>query len=228
MAILWRPNMISVQAQIKKILLPLLLILIAATASSQRIGRKPPVKLAGTKRVSTQLTNFIKFVNEANAEFIFPAGFKEIYPVNSSDYSFDYAMEMPGHDFEIWFRVRSQKRVLADYQRLNIDTAKVVANTDSLYNLTGIHLLQAFTGGQNFFTTVIPPDYLARYNADEGKTYLLELPDTRETKHYKYALLISLHKDRVGTIVAVCFSNEKGAEFFKNIGKASKCLKFKS
>ena len=201
--------------------------LIVTVAYSQRLSHKPPAKLAGGKPVSTQLANFIRFVTEADAEFIYPAGFKEISPVNNSDYSFDYAMELPGHDFEIWFRVRSQKRTLADYQRLNIDTAKVVANTDSLYNITGLHLLQAFTGGQNFFTTIIPTDYLARYNADEGKTYLLELPDTQETKHYKYALLITLHKDHAGTIIAVCFGNEKGAEFFKNISKASKCLKFK-
>ena len=61
-----------------------------------------------------------------------------------------------------------------------------------------------------------------------GKTYLLNLLDMPETKHYKYALLITLQKGHVGTIIAVCFANEKGAEFFKNINKASKCLKFKS
>jgi len=108
------------------------------------------------------------------------------------------------------------------------DTLKTEDNPDSLYNKTGLTLASELTGGQSYFTTIIPPDYLARYNASEGKTYLLELADANETKHYKYALLITLHKDHAGTIVAVCFGNNKGSEFFKNIFKASKALKFKS
>jgi hypothetical protein len=47
------------------------------------------------------------------------------------------------------------------------------------------------------------------------------------TKHYKYALLITLQKAQTGTILAICFANEKGPEFFKNMGLAKNCIKFK-
>ena len=117
---------------------------------------------------------------------------------------------------------------MANYAQIRNDTTRSVDNPDSLYNKTGLTLASEFGGGQSYFTTIIPPDYLARYNATEGKTYLLDLADMPETKHYKYALLITLHKDHVGTIVAVCLGNDKGSGFFKNIFKASKCLKFKS
>ncbi|MEB0302593.1 hypothetical protein, partial [Mucilaginibacter sp. 5C4] len=86
---------------------------------------------------------------------------------------------------------------------------------------------QAFTGDNNYLMRNIPPKYLAKYNGDAGRTYLLNLPDEQVTKHYKYALLLTLQKDHTGTILAVCFSNEKGPEFFKDIDKASSCIKFK-
>ena len=137
-------------------------------------------------------------------------------------------MELPGQDFEVWFDVKSQRRVIASFAHLASDTVRTNEHPDSLYNRTGLILADKLSGGQNCFTTVIPPDYLARYNADEGKTYLLDLVDANQTRHYKYALLITLHKDHVGTIVAICFGNDKGSEFFKNIFKASRALKFKS
>ena len=180
------------------------------------------------KPKSKQLRNFIKLASEANVAYIAPEGFKEITPVKNDTLSFDYALELPEEDFEVWFEVRSQKRVLTNYAHLVSDTTRMNEHPDSLYNQTGLALAEKLSGGQSCFTTVIPPDYLARYNATEGKTYLLDLADANETKHYKYALLITLHKDHVGTIVAICFGNEKGSGFFKNIFKASRALKFKS
>ncbi len=202
--------------------LVLLLTFLALTAVSQQgnymtISSKP----------SKQLRNFTKLVSQANVVFTFPQGFKEISAASSDTMAFDYAMELPGTDFQIWFEVRSQKKILADYQHSESDTTRMTENPDSLYNKIGLTLASTFTEGQTYFATIIPPDYLARYNATEGKTYLLDLADSPQTRHYQYALLITLHKDHTGTIVAVCFGNEKGAEFFKNISKASRCLKFK-
>ena len=206
-----------------KLLLTPILILLAVTAISQQVKHK----LAGVKIMSSQLKNFYQLTAEANVEFIYPVGFKEIPAINNENFSFDYAMVLPGHDFEIWFRVRSQKLNWADYQRYRSDNARRIENPDSLYNKIGPAQAISFTGDKNYFTTIIPQDVLARYNANAGKTYLLNLLDMPETKHYKYALLITLQKDHIGTIVAVCFANDKGADFFKNISKASKCLKFK-
>jgi len=203
-----------------------MLALFTVTAMSQQL--KPKVaKQITAKPVSKQLKTFIKLVAKANTIFIYPPEFKEIPAITNKAFSFDYAMELSGQDFEIWLRVRSQKKIWEDYKRTSIDTTKLIVNPDSLYNQTGLFLAGQLTSDKNYFTTVIPQDVLARYNATAGKTYLLELLDAPETKHYKYALLITLHKDHVGTIVAVCFGNDKGAEFFKNISKVSKCLKFK-
>ena len=207
----------------KHILFTQILILLAVTAISQQIKHKSTV----AKTTSNQLKAFYQLDAEANVVFIYPEGFKEIPVINNEDFSFDYAMVLPGHDFEIWFRVRSLKRNWEDYQLYSNDPTRSIENPDSLYNHIGLAQAISFTGDKNYFTTIIPKDVLARYNATAGKTYLLNLLDMRATKHYKYALLITLQKDHIGTIVAVCFANDKGSEFFKNISKASKCLKFK-
>ena len=223
--------MADILRQLKQTLLTSVLALFVVTATSQTVSHTSLAvknKKAKQVNISKQLKSFIQLASEANVEYIYPPEFKEIPAINNDYFSFDYALELPGHDFEVWFRVRSQKKIVANYPRMDSDTAKTAENPDSLYNKTGLTLASALGGGQSYFTTIVPPDYLARYHATAGKTYLLDLADTPETKHYKYALLITLHKDRVGTIVAVCFGNEKGAEFFKNIFKASKCLKFKS
>jgi len=210
----------------KHLLLMVVLGCIAALAMAQQVSHVPGGQKG--KEESKQFKKFIRLAREANATYTFPEGFREIKAVNNDTLSFDYALELPGEDFEVWFKVCSQKRLMASYLHMASDTLKTEDNPDSLYNKTGLTLASELTGGQSYFTTIVPPDYLARYNASEGKTYLLELADANETKHYKYALLITLHKDHAGTIVAVCFGNDKGSEFFKNIFKASKALKFKS
>jgi hypothetical protein len=177
--------------------------------------------------VSLQLKNFQQLTAAANVNFISPKGFKEIKAPNNEDLSFDYAMELPGKDFEIWFQVKSQKENYASYEKSigNKNTAQ--ANPDSLYVGMGTAQAITFAGDKSFLMRNIPPKYLARYNADAGRTYLLNLLDLPVTKGYKYALLITLQKDHTGTILAVCFANEKGPEFFKNIDRASNCIKFK-
>ena len=206
----------------KHLLFMLMLAGFAASAMSQQANH------AAGKPKSKQLKNFVKLAAEANVTYIAPEGFKEIKSVKNDTLSFDYALELPGEDFEVWFEVKSQKRIMAGQLHMVSDTAKTEENPDSIYNKTGLTLATELSVGQCYFTTIIPPDYLARYNADEGKTYLLNLADANQTKHYKYALLIALHKDHVGTIIAICLGNEKGSEFFKNIFKVSRILRFKS
>ena len=178
--------------------------------------------------MSPQLKNFKEIVARANATFIFPRGFKEIPAPDNEDYSFDYAMALPGKDFEIWLQVKSQKENYASYLR-NIGNKETgQANPDSLYQGMGSANAIAFTGDRNgYFMRTIPPTICARYNADAGRSYLLNLLDMPVTKHYKYALLVTLQKDHTGTILAVCFANEKGPEFFKEMNRASNCIRFK-
>ncbi len=178
---------------------------------------------------TNQLTEFTHLAAEANVAFLFPQGFREIKAPNDDYFSFDYAMEIPGADFEIWFQVAPEKQNWASYERTQNTPNASLANPDSVYKEIGQSNAISFTGDKSsYFERTIPPEILARYNADAGKSYLLTLLDLPETKHYKYALMITLEKNHTGTILAVCFTNEKSPEFYKNIDKASNCLKFKN
>jgi hypothetical protein len=195
---------------------------------------KRPTSVAGSsvsvvkrKPVSSQLIEFTRLAAEANITFTFPKGFKEIAAPDNDYFSFDYAMTLPGKDFEIWLQVKSQKENWASYEKSKNTPNAELANPDSTYVSLGEAHAAAFTGDTKPFVKNIPPEVLARYNADAGKSYLLNLPDLPATKRYKYALLITLQKDHTGIIMAVCFTNEKDPEFFKNMDRASNCLKFK-
>src|SRR4051812_40709759 len=64
----------------------------------------------GTRVDNTQqFKNFTKALANVSISFDFPQGFKEIKAVNSREFPFNYAMELPGQNFEIWFGVRNQK-----------------------------------------------------------------------------------------------------------------------
>ncbi len=185
--------------------------------------RKPvPAQTISQVKGSKQFNEFSRLLAQANVTFTFPKGFKEIPAVNNEDFSFDYAMEIPGQEFEIWFQVKSLKQNWLSYERNHEQE-----NPDSSYLKMGKAQAAAFTGEMDNFIRAIPANVLARYRADAGKSYLLNLLDLPETKHYKYALLITLQRNHTGTIMAVCFTNEKDPEFFKNIDKASNSLQFK-
>lgn len=203
--------------------------IIAQVKSAPVIARvKPTADPIKHKPASAQLKEFLHLAADANVTFIYPSGFREIKAPNDEYFSFDYGLELPGKEFEIWFQLKSEKENWASYINAQNTQSGQLENPDSLYNGLGTAQAIAFTGDKSYFVRTIPTDVLARYNADAGKSYLLTLLDLDRTKHYKYALLITLQKNHTGTIVAVCFTNEKGPEFFKNIDKAARCLKFKS
>lgn len=189
----------------------------------QRAAAKKPAYSA-----SRQLAEFKRLAAQADLIFTFPKGFREIKAPDDDYFSFDYAMTIPGEDFEIWFQVKSQKENWASYVKSKSDPHVQLANPDSTYIALANAHASAFTGDKTFFIRTIPPEVLAKYNADAGKSYLLNLRDMPDTRHFKYALLITLQKDHTGILMAVCFTNDKGPEFFKNMNKAANCLKFKS
>jgi hypothetical protein len=181
--------------------------------------RKPAVK--------SQLSTFLKLANEAGVVFTLPESFNEIPAINNENFSFDYAMSIPGQEFEIWLQVHSLKQNWASYQQVKNITGKMLANPDSTYiDVVKAHAL-AMSDDSKYFNRSLSPQTLQLYNADAGKTCLFNLANLPETKHYKYALLIALQKNHTGYIVAICLSNVKGPEFFKNINKARDCIKFK-
>jgi hypothetical protein len=213
--------------QFKQILLTTVFLLCVATTMSQIKHKPVSNQQVINKPISSQLKDFYHLLDEAGVEFVFPQGFREIPVINNEDFSFDYAMEIPDQEFEIWFQVKSQKRNWVNYERLKNDVNKRLANPDSSYISIGRAQAIAFTDEQDYFTRNIAPEVLTQYNAGTGKSYLLSLPDMSTTKHYKYALLLTLQKDHIGTILVVCFTNEKGPEFFRNVNQVSRYLKFK-
>jgi len=225
------PLMKTIVKQFKYILIQAILLLCVICAFAQV---KHPQYLAGSKKKtatatpvkpvkgSAQFREFSKILANANVTFTFPKGFREIPAVNNENFSFDYAMEIPGREFEIWFQVKSLKQNWRSLERNHEQQ-----NPDSSYLEVGKAQATNFSGEQDNSVRPIPANVLARYNADAGKSYLLTLMDMPDTKSYKYALLIILQRNHTGTIMAVCFTNEKDAEFFRNIDRASNCLKFK-
>ncbi|MES2378660.1 MAG: hypothetical protein V4553_18850 [Bacteroidota bacterium] len=170
-----------------------------------------------------QPKTFSSELAQVDLAFTFPEGFKEIKAPNTETFPFDYALELPGSDFEIWMRVNTQK----ENERLLADKNVRVANPDSLYINIAQDQITAFTTEKNYMRRNLPPYILERYNADAGSIYLISIADSPITKHYKYGFLTVLQKNKAGTVLAMCFTNEKGPEFFKNMNKASNCLKFK-
>jgi hypothetical protein len=198
---------------------------IVASKPSKKVAAPPAAKQA---LLSAQLKKFMQATNQANVTFTFPKGFRETSAPDNEDFSFDYGIEVPGQEFELWFQVRSLKENFTSYERAMGNKNTRLANPDSLYIGLGAATASSFTGDRDFAPRNIPHAYLARYNADAGKSYLLNLQDMAVTKHYKYALLITLQKDRTGSIMAVAFTNEKGPEFFKYLNKAGTCIRFKN
>ncbi|HAL81758.1 MAG TPA: hypothetical protein DCO83_05595 [Mucilaginibacter sp.] len=194
---------------------------VIAQVKQPSVIHKKPTELMG------QIREFYHLIAQANVSFTYPKGFVEIIAPNDEDFSFDYALELPGKDFEIWFQVKSEKENWISYQHAQAIPNSQLANPDSAYTAIGAATATAFTGDKNYFVRTIPPDILASYNADAGKSYLLTLLDLPQTKHYKYALLIALQKYHTGTILMVYFTNEKNPEFFKNINRTENSVKFK-
>ena len=224
----WCVSMKPILRQFKQILLTAMFVLYTATSMSQQAKQKALfVKHAIAKRASHQLIDFYRLTTDAGVVFAFPEGFKETRVLNNEDFSFDYAIEIPDDEFEVWFQVKSQKENWANYEHFKNDPTKVIACPDSLYIQMGRAEAVALMGDEPYFTRNISADVLARYNAEAGKSYLLNLADRRETKHYKYALLLTLQKNHIGTILAVCFTNEKSPEFFKNVNRMCRYIKFK-
>jgi len=171
--------------------------------------------------------DFYTLLADADLSFTCPAGFKEIPAINNEYFSFDYAMQIPGRGFEMWMQIKSQKQNWVAYEKAKNDKRTEVANPDSMYLDLGHANAIALTGDKNLAPRNIPPEALSRYNADEGKSYLLDLPDLSATKHYKYALLISLQKNHTGTLVAIYFTNQKDPDFYRNVNRTAHNLKFK-
>ncbi len=173
---------------------------------------------------SKYLKNFDKTLAKTNMTFVFPAGFKEAKQEDADKFDFDYGITTPENDCEIWFKVQSQKESWTNYLKGKNDNR--IVHADSVYKEIGLSQAKAFKGDKDPIERIIPANLLTRYNADLGKTYLVNLPDAAATKHYKFAMVVVMQKNKTGLAIAVCFANELGPGFFKNLNKASSCLKF--
>jgi hypothetical protein len=213
--------MTTILKQFKQILFTAIFLIAVAPVLAQ--VRHNPAVMIKKPVPNQQRTNFYQLAAQTNVVFLWPKGFAEVQAPDDEDFSFDFGLELPGQDFEVWYQIKPEKE---DWARFKDNPQ--AANPDSIYIAEGKAAAANFCGDQKYFEINIPPAILARNNADAGKSYLLTLLDMPQTRHYKYALLITLQKNHTGTIIAVCFTNVKGPGFFKNVKRATDCLRFKS
>ncbi|WP_461448823.1 hypothetical protein [Mucilaginibacter sp.] len=187
-----------------------------------------PVGVAQNKKpvISMQRKNFTLLLKQSNLKFTFPPGFQEVKAVNDEDFSFDFALHDPDHNCDIWLMARSQKQDWLTYEHTQADQRSELDNPDSLYIELGETYANALTGDNIYQARDMPADVLAEYNADAGKSYLLNLQDMPVTQHYKYALIVSLEKNHAGTLIAVFFTNYKDPDFYSDVNKVSHSFKF--
>ncbi len=143
-----RNIMESFLRQFKQILLTAMLMLFIAPviAQIQRAAAAP-----AKHPQSAEQKEFFRLVARAGVKFIYPDGFKEIKAPNNEDFSFDYGLELPGKEFEIWLQVKSEKEDWASYERAQNTSNTQLANPDSAYNELGKSQAKAFTGDQKYF-----------------------------------------------------------------------------
>jgi hypothetical protein len=213
--------MATILRQFRQILFTAICLLVNVPVFAQL--RHNPATMIRKLAPNEQKENFYRLILQANVVFEWPKGFVEGQAPDDEDFSFDFALKLPGQDFEVWYQIKSEKE---DWARFKENPR--APNSDSIYKEAGKAAAASFCGDDKYFERNIPRSVLARNNADAGKSYLLTLLDLPQTKHYKYALLITLHKNHTGTIIAVCFTNVKDPEFFKNVNRATNCLRFKS
>jgi hypothetical protein len=171
---------------------------------------------------------FNQLLKESSLSFTFPQGFQEVKAVNNEDYSYDFAMQSADQDFEVWLQVKPGRQNWFSYLKSGHDNQHALANPDSTYvELSGADAM-ALSSDSSFLVRSMPPEVLARYNADIGKSYLINLTDRAITKHFKYALIVALQKRHTATLIAVYFTNEKDADFYRSVYKAAHCLRFTS
>jgi len=190
------------------LIFPLLVFIPAAVGKQNPAGR--------------DLKLFRDLLANISATFILPDGFDEIKPVASDKFPCHYALQLPTADFEVRFEVNSLKSDWKNYEQGKSDKT----NPDSLYNKMALNEVKGLAADGKYFSRALPDRVLREYNADLGRSYFFNLAYSSETNHYQYALLVVLQKNHYGNIVVVCFSNERGPGFFKNINKLKDCLRF--
>src|SRR5438132_499727 len=98
--------MVVILEQFKQILITAMCMLVIVPVFAQVKHADPPPK---HRPPSEQLKDFLHLTEQANATFVYPKGFREVQATDDEDFSFDYALELPGKGFEIWLQAKSLK-----------------------------------------------------------------------------------------------------------------------
>jgi hypothetical protein len=168
--------------------------------------------------------SFKELLTMVNASYIAPEGFVETTPNINDKTSYQYALELPGGDFEACFQVNSTKRDWKNYDQGKHTAGEI--NPDSLYTRIALAQINCLAGDGRQFNRTIPAKVLQYYNADIGRSYFFNLADSPLTRHYQYALLVIIQKNHYGSISVICMGNDRGPDFFKKINMLRNCIKF--
>jgi hypothetical protein len=176
---------------------------------------------------SAERQAFMQALTRTNISFTYPPDFNEIKVPNDENLSFDYGLKLRDKEFEVWYIVNNLKGDWASYEDSKNDPERVQEIPDSLYRkICRAHAI-GLSGGD--YTTVDMPDNDLRkqFNADVGKAYALNLYDSPITKHYKYALLLMVQKNKKANVLMLFLSNDNGPEFYNNVNKAYNSIRFR-
>ncbi len=173
-----------------------------------------------------QLKTFNQTLAAANLQFLPPKDFKEIKALHTAHVDVDYAMELPNDNFQVWYLVKNLQQEWPKFKASEDNIKRVTRNPDSLYNSSSLIQATLLAGKDNFTSKNLPPSVLTIFNANEGKSYQLNLYDRPETNHFQYGLLICLQKNGVGYISMLFMSNDNGPDFYKKVNKAYYSVKF--
>lgn len=173
--------------------------------------------------------SFTNLLAHAQMTFDTPNGFEETAIIKNKQMNYNYALKLPGHNFEVRYTVRPLDTLQKQYEAMkkNQQPGTVMAGIEpnKLYAMSFRAILFNISGGRAGDIKLFPADAVKKeFNADWGATGMVPLaPEFGQ--NYKDCMVIAIHKDNIGD--AYYFYMITDREDVKLIPSIFHALKFK-